>query len=194
MSEKAKEMEEEFSFKCPACTNGTIKLTKTVYDMTDGDKMLILKFECNECMFTTNDVIPLTTRLEPGIISLQVTNENDLKSKIYRSPVGILEIPELEVLVEPGPRADFYYTNVEGILDRFQKAVQIYRNSLDGEDDDDQKQQEIDEILENISKAMKGDFNFTLIITDTGGGSYIIPQDESKYSYQKLDQTLTMDE
>jgi len=145
-------------------------------------------------MFTTNDVIPLTTRIEPGIISLRVTNENDLKSKIYRSPVGILEIPELEVLVEPGPRADFYYTNVEGILERFQKAVQIYRNSLDGEDDDDEKRQEIDEILENISKAMKGDFNFTLIITDTGGGSYIIPQDESKYSYQKLDHPLTMDE
>jgi len=194
MSEKAKEREEEYSFKCPACNNGMIILTKTVYDMTDGDKMLIVKFECNECMFTTNDVIPLTTRIEPGIISLRVTNENDLKSKIYRSPVGILEIPELEVLVEPGPRADFYYTNVEGILERFQKAVQIYRNSLDGEDDDDEKRQEIDEILENISKAMKGDFNFTLIITDTGGGSYIIPQDESKYSYQKLDHPLTMDE
>ncbi|MBY9003114.1 MAG: ZPR1 zinc finger domain-containing protein [Candidatus Lokiarchaeota archaeon] len=191
MSEKAKEMEEEFSFKCPTCTNGTIKLTKTVYDMTDGDKMLIVKFECNECMFTTNDVIPLTTRIEPGIISLQVTNESDLKSKIYRSPVGILEIPELEVLVEPGPRADFYYTNVEGILERFQNAVQIYRNSLDG---DHEKQKEIDEILNNISKAIKGDFKFTLVITDTGGGSYIIPQDESKYSYQKLDTPQLSDE
>ncbi|MHA1457959.1 MAG: ZPR1 zinc finger domain-containing protein [Promethearchaeota archaeon] len=188
MSEKAKEMEEEFSFKCPACNNGTIKLTKSVYDMT------VVKFECNECMFTKNDVIPLTTKLEPGIITLQVTNENDLKSKIYRSPVAMLEIPELEVLVEPGPRAEFYYTNVEGILDRFQKAVQIYRNSLNGEDEDDEKRLEIDEILDNISEAMKGDFKFTLILTDTGGGSYIIPQDESKYSYQKLDHPLTKDD
>ena len=92
MSEKAKDMEEEYSFKCPGCNTGTIKLTKTVYDMTDGDKMLIIKFECNECMFTKNDVIPLTTRLDPGIISLHVTNENDLKSKIYRSPVGTLAV------------------------------------------------------------------------------------------------------
>ncbi len=184
MSEKAKETEEEFSFKCPACNDGTINLIKTVYDITDGDKMLIIKFECNKCLFTKNDVIPLTTRLEPGIITLQVTDENDLKSKIYRSPIGVLEIPELEVLVEPGPRADFYYTNVEGILDRFQKAVQIYRNNLNG---DEGKRAEIDEILNNINKAMKGDFKFTLRITDTGGGSYIIPQDKSKYSYQKLD-------
>lgn len=184
MSEKAKNSEEEFSFQCPACNKGIIKLTKTVYDMTDGDKMLIVKFECNECLFTKNDIIPLTTRLEAGIISLHVTNEEDLKSKIYRSPVGKLEIPELEVSVEPGPRADFYYTNVEGILDRFQKAVQIYRNNLDG---DKRKQEEIEEILTNIDKAKKGDFDFTLKITDTGGGSYILPYDESKYSYQKLD-------
>jgi len=191
MSEKAKEMEEEFSFKCPICNSGTIEITKTVYDMTDGDKMLIVKFECNKCTFIKNDVVPLTTRIEPGIISLQVMNENDLKSKVYRSPIGILEIPELEVSVEPGPRADFYYTNIEGILERFQKAVQIYRNDLD---ENEEKQREIDEILNNIDKAMKGDFNFTLKITDTGGGSYIIPQDESKYSFQKIDQSLTKDE
>ena len=191
MSEKAKNLEEEFSFQCPACNKGIIKLTKTVYDMTDGDKMLIIKFECNECMFTKNDIIPLTTRLEPGILSLHVTNENDLKSKIYRSPVGKLEIPELEVSVEPGPSADFYYTNVEGILDRFQKAVQIYRKNLEG---NEVKQGEIDEILDNIDKAMKGDFEFTLKITDTGGGSYIVPHDESKYSYQKLDISQSLDE
>ena len=35
---------------------------------------------------------------------------------------------------------------------------------------------------------MKGEFKFTLIITDTGGGSYIIPEDESKYSFQKFEQ------
>jgi C4-type Zn-finger protein len=34
---------------------------------------------------------------------------------------------------------------------------------------------------------MKWEFKFTLIITDTGGGSYIIPEDESKYSFQKLE-------
>ena len=99
MSEKAKDKEEEFSFKCPACNKGTIKLTKTVYDMSDGDKMLIVKFECDECTFTKNDVIPLTTRLDPGIITLKVANENDLKSKIYRSPTGKLEIPELDLIV-----------------------------------------------------------------------------------------------
>jgi len=184
VSEKSKNEEVEFSFKCPSCEKGKIKILKTTYDVPDGDKMLLIKFECNTCNFTNNDIIPLTTNNTPGIMTLRVSNENDLKSKIYRSPVGRLEIPELELFVEPGPRADFYYTNVEGILFRFENAVTIYRKNLEK---DDVQIEEIDKILQDLHKALKGEFKFTLIITDTGGGSYIIPEDELKYSFEKLE-------
>jgi len=180
LSEKSKNDEVEFSFKCPSCDKGQIKILKTTYDVPDGDKMLLIKFECNACNFSNNDVIPLTTNNTPGIMTLKVSNENDLKSKIYRSPVGKLEIPELELFVVPGPNADFYYTNVEGILYRFENAVLIYRKNLE---EDDAQIKEIDKILHDLHEAMKGEFKFTLIITDTGGGSYIIPQDESKYQF-----------
>ncbi len=180
MSEKSKNEEVDFSFKCPSCDKGRIKIHKTTYDVPDGDKMLLIKFECNICNFSNNDVIPLTTNNTPGIMTLRVSNENDLKSKIYRSPVGKLEIPELELFVEPGPAADFYYTNVEGILYRFENAVLIYRKNLE---EDDAQIKEIDKILQDLGKALKGEFKFTLVITDTGGGSYIIPQDESKYQF-----------
>ena len=131
MSENAKETEEEFSFKCPSCKNGTITIDKSIYDSQDGDKLLILKFECNECNFSKNDIVPMATKMIPGIMTLKVKNESDLRSKIYRSPTGKLEIPELELLVEPGPKADFYFTNVEGILIRFEKAVRIYKKTLE---------------------------------------------------------------
>jgi len=184
VSEKPKNDEEVFSFKCPSCDKGKIKISKTTYDVPDGDKMLLIKFECNICKFSNNDVIPLTTNNTPGIMTLNISNENDLKSKIYRSPVGRLEIPELELFVQPGPNADFYYTNVEGILFRFENAVSIYRKNLE---DDDVQIEEIDKILQDLHKALKGEFKFTLIITDTGGGSYIIPEDKSKYSFQNLE-------
>ncbi|KKM98380.1 hypothetical protein LCGC14_1158560 [marine sediment metagenome] len=182
MSERAKNSEKYFSFNCPACKQGKITIKKTTYDLPDGDKMLILKFECNICNFHNNDIIPLTTNRKPGITSLKVTEEEDLKSKIYRSPLGKLEIPELELIVEPGPGADFYYTNVEGILFRFEAAVSIYRKNLE---ENDPQVKEIDDILKNLKKAMEGKFKFTLKITDLQGGSYIIPQDESKYSFER---------
>jgi len=184
LSEKSKNEEVEYSFKCPSCKKGQIKISKTTYDVPDGDKMLIVKFECKVCNFSNNDIIPLTTNNTPGIMTLKVSNEKDLKSKIYRSPVGKLEIPELELFVVPGPNADFYYTNVEGIVFRFENAVSIYRKNLEK---DDVQIEEIDKILHDLRKATKGEFSFTLIITDTGGGSYIIPKDESKYSFVKIE-------
>ena len=184
MSEKTIKSEEDFSFNCPVCKHGMIKIKKAIYDLPDGDKMLILKFECNTCNFHKNDIIPLTTNMEPGIMTLQILEENDLKSKIYRSPVGKLEIPELELIVEPGPRADFYYTNVQGILFRFEKAVSIYRNSLEENNPD---KSEIDELMFNLKQAIEGNFKFTFKITDSQGGSYIIPEDKSKYTFKKIE-------
>lgn len=172
-----------YSFKCPSCQEGTIDIIKTTYNLPDGDKMLILKFECNSCNFHKNDIIPLATKMDPGIMTLRITNEDDLKSKIYRSPIGKLEIPELELIVEPGPRADFYYTNVQGILFRFESAVMIYKNNLE---EDNPEKHEIDKLLHNLKQAIDGKFNFTLKITDPQGGSYIIPQDKSKYTFEKI--------
>ena len=183
MSETVKESKESFSFKCPNCDQGLIKIKKTVYELKDGDQMLILGFTCDKCEYFAKDVIPLSTNMKPGILTLKIINEKDLKSKIYRSPCGKLEIPEFEISVEPGPNADFFYTNVEGILYRFENALLIYRNIL-AEEDPERKN--IDEILENLQKALMGKFKFTLIITDTGGGSYIIPQNKSNYSFNKL--------
>ena len=183
MSNHKKENRIIYSFKCPSCQEGIIAITRNIYDLPDGDKMLILKFECNSCNFHKNDLIPLTTNMEPGIMTLRIKNEDDLKSKIYRSPVGKLEIPELELIVEPGPRADFYYTNVQGILFRFENAVLIYRNNLEEKDPEKNK---IDELLHNLKQAIDGKLKFTLKITDPQGGSYIIPQDKSKYTFEKI--------
>ncbi len=184
MSEKAKETEEEFTLTCPRCTDGIITIHQSIYELPDEEKMLILKFECNKCNFTKNDIIPIETKMEPGIMTLKITDENDLKSKIYRAPSGKLEIPELELIVDPGPSAKFYYTNVEGVLFRFEEAVTIYKNNLQR---DDPQTKEISDILENLQKAMNGQLKFTLKIIDPIGGSYIIPQDKSKYSFKKLD-------
>ena len=183
MSEKAKKTTEDYSFKCPACKKGNLVISKTIYQLPDEDKMLIIKFECNTCKFNKNDIIPLTTRMSPGVMTLKITSEKDLNSKIYRSPVGKLEIPELELIVEPGPSANFYYTNVEGILYRFERAVSIFYNNLDK---NDPQIPEIEVIVKNLEKAIKGKFEFTLIITDLEGGSYIIPEDKSKYSFEEI--------
>ncbi len=185
MQEKKKNTEEKVTnFKCPACKDGDILINQIIYDLPDKDKMLFLKFKCNRCDFENNDIIPLTTRMDAGIITLKITEENDLKSKIYRSPTGNLEISELDLKVEPGPSAEFYYTNVEGILLRFERAISIYLNNLE---DGNPEKSEIKDTLKDLQKAMKGQLEFTLKIADLSGGSYIIPEDSSKYTFEKIE-------
>ena len=177
----ARKREDSASLKCPGCKQGILRFHRIVYDLPDGDKMLILRIECDKCDFFKKDVIPLTTKMEAGIMTLKVEEESDLRSKIYRSPTGKLEIPELELSVEPGPNADLYFTNVEGVLDRFKRAVSIYRNNL-GEGD--LQAEEVDEIWKDLEHALEGKLKFTLIIKDKGGGSYMIPVDDSRYEFR----------
>lgn len=146
--------------------------------------MLLLKFECDKCEFHKSDVIPLETKMEPGTTTLKVFDENDLKSKIYRSPNGTIEIPELELILEPGPAAELYITNIEGILTRFKNAVTMYQNSLS---QNDPQRKKIERILEDLQKAIVGKMSFTIKLSDQEGGSYIIPADKSKYSFEKIE-------
>jgi zinc finger protein len=171
------------TIQCPKCKEGLMEISKTIYDLPDKDKMLILKLECDNCHYMIKDIIPLTTQTEPGISQLKITDERDLKSKVYRSPTAKIEIPELELEANPGPAAPFYFTNIEGILNRFETAVISYKKSLEADNLDTK---EIDIILENIKKAYDGKFSFTLRIIDQTGGSYIVPEDKSKYSFIKL--------
>ena len=185
MSDKATEEEEQITFKCPRCSEGKILFKQSIYDLPDEEKMLILRFDCDKCDYTNNDIIPIETKRVPGIMTLTISSEEDLRSKVYRSPTGKLEIPELELMVDPGPAAKFYYTNIEGILFRFEGAVSIYRKNLD---EDDSQKGEIDAILMDLKAAMKGDFQFTLRIIDYAGGSYIIPINKDNYTFEEFDE------
>ena len=183
MSEKAKETEEDFSIDCPACEGGHIKIHKSIYKAIDGESLLLLRFECEKCGYSKNDVIPLETPMKSGILTLKIKNENDLKSKVYRAPSATIEIPELELEVEPGPSAELYITNIEGVLEKFLHASIILLNQTD---EKSEFRETMEHLISDIKKAMNGQLEFTLKITDPQGGSYIIPDKETEYSFTPL--------
>lgn len=160
---------EDLGFDCPLCRKGQLILKKHIHKLPDGDKYLIMKFECNECNFTKNDLIPVETTFKPAKFILNINEKEDLKSKIFRSISGVLEIPELEMVIEPSSAADFYITNIEGVLLRMKDALTIFKKNLE------EQNPKVEKILKNIDKAINGELKFTVIITDKEGGSYIIP-------------------
>ena len=70
MTKENRNSEIIYTFKCPSCEEGIINIIRSIYDLPDGDKMLILKFECNTCDFNKNDIIPLTTTISTTTTAL----------------------------------------------------------------------------------------------------------------------------
>ncbi len=171
---------DDLGFDCPLCRKGQLILKKHIHELSDGDKYLIIKFECNKCNFVKNDLIPVETPIKPAKFILNVNEKEDLTSKIFRSFSGVLEIPELEMEIEPGPAADFYITNIEGVLLRMKDALRIFKKNLE------EQNPKVDKILKNIDKAINGEFKFTVIIIDKEGGSYIIPAKKNSLKIEFL--------
>lgn len=98
-----------------------------------------------------------------------VREPSDLNARVVRSTTGTIEIPEFGVMIEPGPICEGFISNVEGVIDRVERAVNMAITWSDGAE------------LENainlqatLQQAREGNIPFTLIIQDRDGNSAII--------------------
>ena len=98
-----------------------------------------------------------------------VREPSDLNARVVRSTTGTIEIPEFGVMIEPGPICEGFISNVEGVIDRVERAVNMAITWSDGAE------------LENainlqatLQQAREGRIPFTLIIQDRDGNSAII--------------------
>ena len=164
---------------CPSCKEGKIKITRTLHRLPDKEEILILLMECESCSFSRSDVIPLSTAFQPGIYTLQI-KEGDLTTKIFRSPTGIIDLPEADMEIEPGRSAEYLITNVEGILNRMIKWAEFM---LEQYSQHEKEYGKVQATLDVLTKCLNGTMDFTLILTDKGGGSYMSPSKEENLQF-----------
>jgi len=103
---------------------------------------------------------------------LKIKKPKDLEAKIYRASTGSIEIPELEMRLEPGIQADLFITNIERILLKFKESCEFLLNNSEDQETSEtlrKKIQDLDDLL-----AVKREF--TLILEDPEGFSYILPK------------------
>jgi len=98
---------------------------------------------------------------------------------VVRSSSATIQIPELGVLITPGPVAEGFISNVEGVLERVEHASRMLLR-------DPEKREQAGKFLQRIKEARDGSAKFTLIIKDPLGNSGIISKDERKVKRRKL--------
>lgn len=134
-----------------------------------GEAMIIAGVCC--CGYRHSDTILLSQK-EPARHTLIVSSLEDLDSRVIRSSSGTIRVPELGINVEPGPASEAYVSNVEGVLTRIKGIVEFATRSA-REAGDLLGTEQGDQILENMNKALRGQYNLTVIIEDPLGNSAI---------------------
>jgi zinc finger protein len=105
----------------------------------------------------------------PSRQEVKVSKPEDLRIMVARSNTASVEIPELELRLDPAGHSQAFVTNVEGVLMRFEEALDKLEALGEGAE-----KVESDKIRKMIRLAKEGKLPFTLIIEDPQGNSTII--------------------
>jgi len=172
---------EDLSSPCPVCGKGKLLVRSMIYSVPFFNELAMFNLTCPECGFSHNDVFSAEQR-RPSRFTLHVDDATLLNVRVVRSSSGTYRFPEWGIDVEPGPAADSFITNVEGLLYRVRSVVETAANFSDLESE----KERAFEILQQMESAVRGEFPFTLVMEDPAGVSGILPENMTLVKYEEL--------
>jgi zinc finger protein len=172
---------DEYTSKCPVCHTGNLVVRSMLYSVPFFNELAMFIVHCPECGFSHNDVFSAEQR-KPSRFTLCVDDVSLLNVRVVRSGSCTYRFPEWGIDVEPGPAADAFISNVEGLLFRVRSVVETAGGFAELEEE----RMHASEILEEMDAALRGEFPFTLVMEDPAGVSGILPDDMTLVRYEEL--------
>lgn len=163
--------------KCPMCMKDTMTLMEQEREIPYFGKVYMFSMSCSnpECKYHKADV-ECAEDHPPAKYTIEVENEEDLKARVVKSAEATVKIPRI-MSIEPGPAANGYVTNIEGILNRVKTMLEKARD--DAEEKTDRKKAK--NMLKKVQDALWGRGKLTVSVEDPSGNSAII-SDKAKKS------------
>ena len=121
--------------QCPMCGKKELTLTESESEVPYFGKIFLFSMHCGACHYHKADV-EAAEHKEPAKYAFEVSGKDDLSVRVVRSSEGSIKIPHVGSL-EPGPNAEGFITNIEGVIERFKKMIETLRDTA--EDDEDKK-------------------------------------------------------
>jgi len=158
---------------CPICGGkNTLKAIQHIHEIPYFGKVMESTIICERCGYRNADVMILEER-EPKLYKVRVEDEKDLSTRVVRSKSGTIELKEIGVRIEPGPSAEGFVSNVEGILERAKDVLRMAKDFKEQEGDE-KAVKKIDTILDYIEEVRKGKKPLTVSVMDPFGNSALI--------------------
>jgi len=157
---------------CPVCNgNNTLDMTSKTDEIPYFGEVMESTLLCSECGYKHSDTICLEVK-EPVKYTLKISKDK-LNTRVVKSQTTTLSIPELGLKVEPGPKSQGYISNVEGVINRFESAI----NTAMEWAEEKEIQETALKILEKIENVKTGNGKVTLVLEDPFGHSIIVDND-----------------
>ena len=164
--------QEELMLTCPACGSTDFKVNSMLYSVPYFNELAMFTMECGACNFSHNDVFSAEER-PPMRWTIHVNDPELLKTRVVRSGSGTIRFPDFGIDIEPGPAAESFISNVEGVLYRTRPVVETAIRFAEKESEKERGAK----VLEMMMSAIRGDLEFTMVIEDPMGVSGILPED-----------------
>jgi zinc finger protein len=166
-------MESTVEQPCPICFSEEgltmIAHTSEIPYFGEHTQLTIL---CPSCGWKHTDFIPAEGK-KPGAWSLEIDNSEMLSVRIVRSSSCTIRIDKLGLEVDPGGATTGYVSNIEGVLNRFEGAIQLmYRQSIASKEQEIVKKCEL--LLKKIDLVKSGDLVVEMTLLDPMGHSQIL--------------------
>ncbi len=161
---------------CQFCHKNTLTLRQAEREVPYFGKLLIYSMDCEnpECNYHKADV-ESDEQKPPVKLSLEISSEDDMKIRVIKSSSATIKIPHIGS-IEPGEASNGYITNVEGILSRMKKQIELLRDAAEEEDE----RKKAKNMLKKLMRAMMGQEKLTMTLVDPSGNSAIISDKVSK--------------
>lgn len=153
---------------CPLCHEKTLILMERETEVPYFGKVYLFSMTCNNCKYHKADV-EATEEKDPVKYEFEISSEEDMKVRVVKSSEATVKLPHLAT-ISPGPAAQGYVTNIEGILNRVKYQIEAAKEVE--EDEEDKKK--ANNLLKKITRIVWGQEKQKITIEDPSGNSAII--------------------
>lgn len=161
-----------FNATCPICFEPCPTHMKVV-NIPHFKDVIIMSTVCDHCGYKSNEVKTGGAVPEKGRkVTLKITDPDDLARDILKSETCGLQIPELNLDLNPGTLGG-RFTTIEGLLSQVHEELQskVFSGTSDSMDETTKANWVI--FLSRLQDAIDGKMEFTMVMIDPLAASYI---------------------
>jgi len=156
---------------CPICLEKKLTLTEDEMDIPFFGKTFVFSMHCDACAFHKADIEAAEMK-DPCKVTFIIEKEEDMNVRVIKSSEATIKVPQLHMTVTPGPASEGFISNIEGLLNRFEKVIEDEKEASE----EDEAKTTAKNLLKKIRKVKWGEIPLKIVIEDPSGNSAIISE------------------